>query len=301
MRHDKLERELKLMLLLIENHNYTVPEICDKIGISRRNFYYYLDFFRDAGFLVENHKPYYRLRKDSPFFRKLDAAVHFTEDEAILMRRILERMGDQSPQTQRLMQKLDKLYDLDIIESVRLREQVGRNVAAIYEAIKTRRTVVLRGYSSPHSNTLSDRVVEPFLFMNGNQEVRCYEVRSGMNKTFKLSRVADVQLLDLLWGNEDRHKQVFTDIFMFSGEEQRRVTLRMGRLAAAILCEEYPLSERYIEQTATDQWTCELPVCSYQGVGRFVMGLMEDIDVVGDDGFKTFLKDKITILTKKCE
>jgi hypothetical protein len=40
MRHDKLERELRLMILLTENHNYTVPDICDRIGISRRNLYY---------------------------------------------------------------------------------------------------------------------------------------------------------------------------------------------------------------------------------------------------------------------
>ena len=89
MRHDKLERELQLLLLLIENYRYTVPEICEKIGISRRNLYYYLEFFRDAGFIVENHRPYYLIRKDSPWFKKIDAAVHFTEDEAILMRRLL--------------------------------------------------------------------------------------------------------------------------------------------------------------------------------------------------------------------
>ena len=52
MRHDKLERELNLLMLLTENHNYTVPDICESIGISRRNLYYYLDFFRDAGFIV---------------------------------------------------------------------------------------------------------------------------------------------------------------------------------------------------------------------------------------------------------
>ena len=27
MRHDKLERELNLLMLLTENHNYTVPDI----------------------------------------------------------------------------------------------------------------------------------------------------------------------------------------------------------------------------------------------------------------------------------
>lgn len=102
MRHDKLERELNLLLLLTENHNYTVPEICDRVQISRRNFYYYLDFFRLAGFKVEHSKPYYRVSKDSPFFRKIDEVVHFTEDEAITMRRILDKTGDQSIQVERL-------------------------------------------------------------------------------------------------------------------------------------------------------------------------------------------------------
>ena len=137
MRHDKLERELRLMLLLTENHQYTAAEICDRIGISKRNLYYYLEFFRDAGFNVEHRKPYYSLRKDSSWFKKLDAAVHFTEDEAIMMRQILEKTGDASPQVQHLIQKLDTLYDLNIVEKVELREQMSRNLTNLYEAIKT--------------------------------------------------------------------------------------------------------------------------------------------------------------------
>lgn len=293
MRHDKLERELKLLLLLIENHSYTVPEICERIGISRRNLYYYFDFFRFAGFTVENRRPYYSIRKDSPFFRKLDAAVHFTEDEAIMMRRILEQTGDQSPQMQCLMQKLNKLYDLDILDSVELREQVGHNVTALYEAIKEHRCCVLRGYSSPHSNTVSDRVVEPFLFMNGNQEIRCYELSSKMNKTFKLSRITEVELLDLLWSNERYHRQMHTDVFMFSAEQTTKVRLRMGRLATSVLREEYPNTERFIEQEDDHHWTCELPVCSYIGIGRFVLGLYEDIEVLADDGLRRYLAERI--------
>lgn len=296
MRHDKLERELRLLLLLIENHRYTVPEICDKIGISRRNLYYYLDFFRFAGFKVENRRPYYFISKDSAFFRKLNAAVHFTEDEALMMRSLLERADDSSPQMQRLIQKFDKLYDLDIIARVELREQVTANVNALYEAIKQRRTVVLKGYSSPHSNTQRDRTVEPFLFMNGNQEVRCYELSSQMNKTFKLSRIQDVQLLDVVWSHEDRHRQMFTDVFMFSSEQQIPVMLRMGRLATAVMREEYPLSERYIEPDGDDHWLCDMPVCSYVGVGRFILGLFEDIEVVGDEGLKQYLQNKINLL-----
>lgn len=293
MRHDKLERELQLLLLLIENYRYTVPEICEKIGISRRNLYYYLEFFRDAGFIVENHRPYYLIRKDSPWFKKIDAAVHFTEDEAILMRRLLEKVDDGSQQIAHLLRKLDKLYDLDIINPVEIRERQAANASVIYEAIKQKRAVVLKNYASPHSDTVSDRRVEPFLFMNGNQDVRCYEYASKMNKTFKLSRIQEVEMLDLSWSNESKHINIHTDIFMFSAEEEQIVKLRMGRLSTYILREEYPKSERYIEQEDESHWLCELPVCSFLGIGRFVIGLMEDIEVLENDAFRQYLKERV--------
>jgi predicted DNA-binding transcriptional regulator YafY len=296
MRHDKLERELNLILMLTENHNWTVEDICRKQDISRRNFYYYLDFFRLAGFKVEHKKPYYRIKKDSPFFKKLDEIVHFTEDEAITLRRILDKTGDQSIQVQRLRQKLDRLYDLEILDSVELQEQLAHNVTTLYEAIKTGVCVTIKGYASPHSNTVSDRVVEPFLLMNGNREVRCYELSSGMNKTFKLSRMQDVELMDIIWEHQNKHRQMFTDVFMFSGEQQWTVTLLMGRLAVSVLREEYPKAERFIEEQADGCWRAELPVCSFVGIGRFVIGLFEDIQVLGCDEFKDFLKIKINKL-----
>lgn len=299
MRHDKLEQQLQLMLLLIENHNYTVQDLCDRMQLSRRNLYYYLEFFRDAGFIVEHSKPFYRISKSSPFFRKLDATVHFTEDEAIAMRQILEQTGDQSLQVQRLKQKLDKLYDLEILNNVELREQLGRNVSALYEAIKGHCMVMLMDYSSPHSDTVSNRAVEPFLFMNGNREIRCYEVASGMNKTFKVSRIGEVRVLDLLWTHEAEHRQMFTDVFMFSGEKQMPVVLGMGRLAMQMLREEYPQAERYIELDGDNHWRVELPVCSHVGIGRFVLGLFEDIEVLGDDVFKEYINNKVKLLNNK--
>ena len=40
MRHDKLERELDMMLLLTGNRTYTIDQVCERLSISRRNFYY---------------------------------------------------------------------------------------------------------------------------------------------------------------------------------------------------------------------------------------------------------------------
>ena len=306
MRHDKLERELRLLLLLTENRGYTVQEICKRLELSRRNLYYYLEFFRDAGFIVEHRNHCYSIARESPFFRNLEAAVNFTEDEAIAMRQILDKTAVQGVVVDQLKRKLDKFYDLEILNNVELREQMARNVSNLYDAIKGRYVVVLKDYASAHSNTVSDRVVEPFLFMNGNGEIRCYEIASGMNKTFKLSRIGEVKMLDLTWSHESEHRQMFTDVFMFSSEKQHTVTLLLGRLSMQVLREEYPQTERYIvpnEPLAGDgnpcRWRVELPVCSYVGVGRFVLGLFEDIEVLGNEEFKEYLRNKVHLLNQK--
>lgn len=90
MRHDKLERELYLLRLLAENNTYTVEELCRRVGISRRNFYYYIEFFKDSGFLVSKRGGYTRISRDSPFFKHIIERISFTEEEALVLRHLLE-------------------------------------------------------------------------------------------------------------------------------------------------------------------------------------------------------------------
>ena len=71
MRHDKLEKQLYLLQLLTENRSYTLDKLCDKLNLSLRNLYYYLDFFRDSGFHLYKHGDYYCIDRDSPFFTRL--------------------------------------------------------------------------------------------------------------------------------------------------------------------------------------------------------------------------------------
>ena len=111
---------------------------------------------------------------------------------------------------------------------------------------------MLRNYSSPHSKTVSDRIVEPFLFMNNGLDIRCHEIKSHTNKTFKLARIGEVELLDVEWIAEKEHKQVFTDLFMFSGEERHAVTLLLDQLARNLIVEEYPASATCISPVDDD-------------------------------------------------
>ena len=129
--------------------------------------------------------------------------------------------------------------------------------------------------------------------MNGNNEVRCYEPASGMNKTFKIARIQQVELLSENWQHEADHRKMFTDLFMFSGEERLPVQLRMGTLAHNLMLEEYPLSSNHFTQEDDKHWLLTLDVCSYAGIGRFVLGLFEDIEVLGSPEFIKYLQEKI--------
>ena len=299
MRHDKLQKELELLAFLSANHHYTVSEICDQMDISRRSMYYYLHFFEEAGFKVENNNGIYHINRESPFFRRMFDIISFTEDEAVAMQRLLLQVDTPDAVIAKIKRKFERFYDFHILDNEQLRQKNAQIVSTLYDAVKYERQVWLKGYSSANSNTTSDRLVEPFLFMNNNREIRCYELASGKNKTFKLTRMTDVEMLETEWQHRDKHKQMFTDIFMFSGEERYQVQLRMGRLAANLIREEYPASEWFLKEEGDGRWLLSLDVCSFLGIGRFVLGLLDDIEVLGCDAFKDYLRQYIDTAQSK--
>jgi predicted DNA-binding transcriptional regulator YafY len=299
MRHDKLGRELDLLLLMIGNRSYTAAQLCEQLKISRRNFYYYLDFFKESDFEVEKRGMIYSIDRHSPFFRKIRDVMDFNEEEVNYLFRLLRGAHKSSPIKERVLEKLSKFYDFRILNDVDFQEQIANNISNLYRAIKEKKVVKLKHYSSPHSRSTKDRLVEPYLFMNNEMDIRCYEIASGMNKTFKVTRMEDVEIEEVVWGNEDKHKDVYTDIFMFSGEEKHPVKLELGQLACNIFKEEYPQGSPFLQQIDDQHWLLALEVVSYAGIGRFVLGLFEDIKVVEGDDFKAYLREKIKGMEEK--
>lgn len=300
MRHDKLERELDLLLLLTENRHYDVETLCQRLSISRRMFYYYLESFRDWGFIVEKSGRCYSIDRESPYLKRLFETINFTEEEALTLLSILNKVGEENALAQRIRYKLNRFYDFHILDNPALRERVAHCVSVLYDAIKRKRVVKIMDYASPHSDTVSDRVVEPFLLLNDNNDVRCHELSSGQNKTFKLSRMRDVIMLDLSWSHEARHKQVFTDIFMFSGEERLPVAVRLDRLAYQVFVEEYPRATHAVSQEDSAHYVLRTEVVSYRGIGRFVLGLYDHVEVLGDEGFQAYVRETLRRNYQRC-
>lgn len=292
MKMNKYGRELDLLLLLTDNSNHTIQDMADQLGVTRRTLYYYMDYFRRSNFKLIQNGNYYQLDRTSPFFKRLHENISLTPEEALYLRRLIgnEDNNDSTARSARI--KLDRFFHLEELVSPERQQQIDRNIQTLKAAMAEKKMVVLRNYSSPHSQTVADRYVEPFMLMNRGLDVRCHEIKTHTNKTYRLARMESVEILDIEWISEALHKEAYTDLFMFSGEERHPVSLRMGLLAHNLMLEECPDSYECFTQEDDTHWLFQTDFVSFLGIGRFVLGLYEDIDVLGNDEFKAYIEAK---------
>ena len=294
MSHSQYAKQLDLLAMLIDGDSHTADELCQVLGTTRRNLYYYFSFLRDYGFeLVRTPGGKYYIGPHSPFFRNIARSVDFTSEEVSYLFSLLAGTGDKSPLQHSVKRKLERFYGLSGFVDDATRRRMTSHAEILNKAIGQRKIVLLKDYSSPHSKTVSTRVVEPFLFLNEQADIRCYELSTHTNKTFKLSRIGSVVITDADWAFADCHKQVYTDIFLFSGDTRHHISLRMGQLSHNLMLEEYPQSEKCFTQEDDSHWMFSTDVVSYLGIGRFVLGLFSDIQIIGDEGFKKYVRNML--------
>ncbi len=289
MDQPKIERMLRLMKMLTTNTSYTVDDIAERLDMSRRTIYRYIDTFREAGFVIKKSDNYIRLDKESPHFKDISQLVHFTEEEAVILKRAIESIDDTNLLKQNLKRKLYSVYDNKILADTIVRGSNTATVHSLIEAIEQQRQVLLKEYRSAHGSAVRDRKVEPFAFTTNYVQVWCYDTESDMCKLFKLARIGSVEILSEEWQHQHQHRKSFIDVFRVSGDERHRVRLRLGMMARNLLIEEYPLAEGELSQADDNTWILDTHVASYAGVGRFVVGLMDDIEIIDSPELEQYI------------
>lgn len=280
MDQPKIERMLRLMKMLTANTTYTVDDIAERLEMSRRTIYRYIDTFREAGFVIKKSGNHIRLDKESPHFKDISQLVHFTEEEAVILKRAIESIDDTNLLKQNLKRKLYSVYDNKILADTIVRGSNSATVHTLIEAIEQQKQVTLKSYRSSHGGAVRDRKVEPFAFTTNYVQVWCFDTESQSCKLFKLSRIGSVEISEQEWQWEQSHKQGFIDVFRMNGDKRHTVCLKLGILAHNLLVEEYPLAEQYLSPTEDGRWLLQTDVANYAGVARFVVGLMDDIEII---------------------
>lgn len=289
----KLERLLRLMMLLTSNSTNTLAQLADKLNTSERSIYRYIDTFKEAGFVIKKNNNVFRIDKSSPYFKDISQLVHFTEEEAYILKSAIESIDENNLIKQNLKKKLYTVYDYNILAETVVKGKNAFNVNKLVEAIEQKKKVLLRNYSSANSNEVSNRIVEPFKFTTNYIQIWAYEASTRKNKLFKISRIAEVNLLPNDWEFENEHKTGFIDVFRISSENQVDVSIELSLRAANLLVEEYPLAERHLEKLADNKWRFNTQVSSFEGIGRFIMGLMNEIAIVSPQELKEFIYTRL--------
>lgn len=292
-----MERMLRLMKYLSSNVNYTIGELSDKLEMSPRTVYRYLDTFKSAGFaVVKLYGDVYKLGKMPREAVELDKLIYFSEEEAYLVNSLIDRLVPTNSLKANLKEKLSAIYRSTSIADYVGSKSSAAAVEALGAAIQERKCARLLGYESGNSHTVRDRLVEPFAFTANYEDVWAMDLEDGRNKTFKISRIGEVELLDAEWEHEAEHHKSEMDVFRMTGDKRIPVVLRMSLMAKNLLVEEYPMAARDLRTEGGD-WILETGVCSLQGLGRFVSGLMDEVQVEKGEELKAWLRDYFTKMT----
>ena len=282
------------MKMMSGNTNFTVDELAERLGISYRSIYRYIDTFKESGFVVEKlHSNVYKLGKMPKSYVDLKRLIYFSEEEAYIINSLINSLDNTNALKTNLLKKLSAVYNSTSIANYTCNKESALSIESLGEAIKDRKKVILKNYESGNSHKVSDRLVEPFEFTTNMIDVWCYDIEKKENKVFKISRIGEVRVLEEEWSEEEAHRKSITDCFRMSGFEQTPVKLEMGIMAKNLLLEEYPLAEKDLKKEG-DRWILETMVSDMAGVGRFVIGLAHDIKVIDSPELVEYIRLFVT-------
>lgn len=270
-----------LTLLMQTNRKYSVDDLAEILEVDRRTVYRYITTFNHAGFVIQTNHRHVRLAQNTLLHKQLSDLLYFNQEEAMTLYNAIDAIETDTQQKAELKSKLAAIYGTRTVQEKIIRLQKNKVTRQIMEAIKGRHRAVLHNYSSPSSRSVTDRLVEPFSLSEDTKHVWAFEISTGKNKLFKLSRIESVEILESVWLYGIRHRKGTTDAFRIISMDGSTLParLRLNRRARDLMVEEYPMTEADIRASGDEEWLYDGRVSNYLGIGRFVMGLADCIQI----------------------
>ena len=297
---NRIFRVLQLIAILQKAPAKTIRNLATLLDNTERTTYRYLDLIKNLGF---------DLQKDS--FNKYfiinntdSHSIGFTEQEATLLNQLLQSSAKKNKLKDSILQKIYLNNEINITGSHLLKAHLGKHIETLSKAIHTNKQVILKNYQSANSKTITDRLIEPIKFTDNYTSLAAFEIESGKNKYFNIERIGEVKITVKTIQFKDKHHFNSPDAFGF-GETTNtyKINIRLNLRAYVILKEEYPMVIPFIkaETKKANTYLLNITVNDLKPITRFVLGLIEDIEVLGSTEFITHLKNITIHLLKNNE
>jgi predicted DNA-binding transcriptional regulator YafY len=243
----KILRVLQFISFLEQEPSKTVVQLASLLDTTDRTVYRYLDLVKECGFDLQRDKI-------NRFFIVNDRSngVRFTPEEADYLKQLVLTNGKKS----------------------KLKDAVLSKIYLSSDAIANKEQVILKKYQSINSETISDRVVEPFGFTDNYCTVMAFEPESLKNKTYNIDRIAAIEFNNQNCLFESDYEQQIPDVFgfAFSGVKHP-VNLELTLKQYLLLKNDFPMTVPHFKfNPKKDLYELNIEVNDLTPVERFLRG-----------------------------
>lgn len=278
----KIYRVFRLLQLL--ELGVSIKELQNKLGVSDRTVFRYFATLKSLGFEIESDLGVFRVKK------KATLPFDFSLDEIHLILDLIHSLPNQNTLKQVLKEKLGAFSD-NYTPSQYFKLRLSVIINTIQESIDVGNRVSLVNYKSASGNSVSTRLVEPLNFSDDFVFLNAIDCKDNEWKVFKLDRIGEAKI-----SSQKRQITQFksdkADVFGMTGKEPTLVVLKMNLRSKLLLEEEFPNSTQDIKQEK-DTYFLKTQVYGYKGVARFVLGLLDEVEVIEPLDFKSYLNEKV--------
>lgn len=268
----------------------TVTQLIKILNSSSSTVYRDIEILEEIGYLVDTD---HQNRKFLQFQFPRSGNSILEPDELFFLQEQLQQITSTAPNAHlasSILHKFDR--NLSMIPLVDMLPQFHKNriLRILRTAMDNRLCVLIKGYRSLTSGTVLDRKAEPLEITQDSRYCICWDLDKDRQSQFKLDRIEDIELLDQKAKAHREHTPM--DLFGLTGDTWLAVKMKLSPIAHHLLVEEFPLSRPYIRTTSTATYFDGI-VRNWKGIGRFVLGLPGEIEVLEPSEFKDYLQIRI--------
>lgn len=282
----KILRVLQLITLLKKAPPKSIRFLAGVLESTDRTVYRYLDLVKELGFeLHKDHNNKFQIVGGDEYQQ-----ISFSNEEVLLLRDLVMTTGKDNKLRDSLLQKIYLQSELAIQGNQILKANLGKMVEKINSSISENKRIQLKGYHSLNTQKISDRIIEPITLTDNYNSVCGFEVETQINKYYNLERITEVIQLEEEQQFHQLHHLDEMDVFGFSEKNGQKfsVELLVSLRAYILLKEQYPKIENHItKEINSEKYRVKIDVNNPKPITRFILGLKEDIEVIGS---KSFLK-----------
>jgi len=287
-----VSRALWMMRLLRRNVHKTIDEIAERTGMSVRTAYRTIDTLKVAGFKVScRYGTVYTLEPEphDEIFSADKGSQPKPESGIIVMKPCQDLKVPRD--TYQVIKQMEAGNQLDDAPYLR---QIVANVTLLQHAIQKRRKVLVT-YDSNMWGKREQRKIEPYTFFFYYNYVWCFDPVREKNIPLRVSRMGEVKILDEKWESGHRHRKQIVDAFGCWGHFTKHVKLRLTMQARNLMTEAHPISMITMTEDPAypngERWILETGVCDYSGITRYIMGMLDEVEILEGDGLKEYIDD----------